>query len=345
MNYQEAIEYIHDTYRFGSKLGLQNIRRLLEKLGNPEKDLRVIHVAGTNGKGSVCSMLQSILTEAGYRTGLYTSPYIQSFNERIRIGNTMIPDEDLASITSEIKQAVDSMLQEGHPHPTEFEVVTAIGFQYFLREKVDVLILEVGLGGRGDSTNVIKKPLASVITPVDYDHMDQLGDSLEAIAGEKAGIIKQGCPVIVGKQDPKAMKVIKKTAEEKNAPYYSALPEKLIIHESLLQGQNFSVILNGVAYDQLRVALPGLHQVDNCLLVLKTLQVLQNSDMLQISDQALRSGLEKVRWMGRLEILQHNPLFIIDGAHNIAGARSLAGSIQLLLPNQKVTFITGMLSD
>ena len=345
MNYDEALAYIHGTYKFGSKLGLVNIKTLLSKLGNPEKNLRVIHVAGTNGKGSVCSMLQSVLTAAGYQTGLYTSPYIQRFNERIRINETVIPDEDLAALTAEVSRAVETMLAEGHSHPTEFEIVTAIGFLYFAREQVDVLVLEVGLGGSGDSTNVVDNPLAAVITPVDYDHMEYLGDTLAAIAGEKAGIIKATRPVVVGRQMPEAMDVIKAKAKVMKAPCYFAVPQKLEIHESRLQGQVFSAVLNGVHYHQVKVALPGLHQVDNCLVALQVLQVLQAEGSLHVPQDAMRSGLEKVRWMGRLEILQQNPLFIIDGAHNLAGARSLAGSIQLLLPEQKITFLTGMLAD
>jgi dihydrofolate synthase / folylpolyglutamate synthase len=345
MDYSEALKYIHSTYKFGSKLGLDNIKSLLAKLGNPEKSLNVIHVAGTNGKGSVCSMLQSVLSEAGYKTGLYTSPYIQRFNERIRINETMIPDDDLAAMTMKIKAAVDEMLAEGHAHPTEFEVVTAIGFLYFKQQQTDIVVLEVGLGGRGDSTNVIDEPLAAVITPVDYDHMEFLGDTLTAIAGEKAGIIKKGRPVIVGRQQPEAMKTIRSKASELNAPLYLTQPDTITVHESRLQGQIFSAVLNGVVYDHLKVALPGLHQVDNCLIALQVLQVLQQESSLIIPAEAVRKGLETVRWMGRLEILQKDPLFIIDGAHNLAGAKSLASSIEQLLPDHPVTLLTGMMAD
>jgi dihydrofolate synthase / folylpolyglutamate synthase len=346
MNINEALEYIHGTYQFGSKLGLTNIKTLLKKLGNPEEGLRVIHVAGTNGKGSVCSMLQSIMTTAGYKTGLYTSPYIQRFNERIRINETMIPDDDLAAMTAEVKGAVDAMLAEGCTHPTEFEVVTAIGFLYFARQQVDVLVLEVGLGGRLDATNVVNHPMVTVITPVDYDHMEYLGDTLAAIAGEKAGIIKTDCPVVVGQQLPEALEVIRAKTVQLGAPCYLAVPEAITVHESRLHGQVFSATLNGVSYDHLRVALPGLHQVDNCLVALQVLQLLQQQESgFNIPEEALRKGLETVHWMGRLEILQQDPLFILDGAHNLAGARSLAGSIQLLLPEQPVTLLTGMMAD
>lgn len=345
MNYEEALEYIHSTYQFGSKLGLDNISTLLKKLGSPEKTLKVIHVAGTNGKGSVCSMLQSVLTEAGYKTGLYTSPYIQRFNERIRIGEEMISDADLADMTAEVKVSVDAMLAEGLTHPTEFEVVTAIGFLYFAREKVDILVLEVGLGGSGDSTNVIDQPLAAVITPVDYDHMEYLGNTLAAIAGEKAGIIKAHCPVVVGKQEMEALGVIEEKAEVLEAPLLRGIAEELEVHESSLHGQVFSAVLDGRRYDRINVSLPGLHQVDNCLIALMVLQVLEENQQLSIPEEALRKGLETVRWMGRLEILQQAPLFILDGAHNLAGARTLAKSIHMLLPEQSVTLLTGMMAD
>ncbi len=345
MDYSEALKYIHSTYKFGSKLGLDNIKTLLAKLGNPEKSLKVIHVAGTNGKGSVCSMLQSVLSAAGYKTGLYTSPYIQRFNERIRINETMIPDDDLAVMTMKVKTAVDEMLAEGHTHPTEFEVVTAIGLLYFNQQKTDIVVLEVGLGGRGDSTNVIDEPLAAVITPVDYDHMEFLGNTLTAIAGEKAGIIKKGRPVIVGPQQPEALEVIRSKAAELNAPLYLTQPDTITVHESRLQGQIFSAVLNGVEYDRLKVALPGLHQVENCLIALQVMQLLQQEKVLIVPVESLRKGLETVRWMGRLEILQKDPLFIIDGAHNLAGAKSLAGSIEQLLPDHPVTLLTGMMAD
>lgn len=345
MNYEEALEYIHGTYKFGSKLGLDNINNLLKKLGNPEKNLKVIHVAGTNGKGSVCSMLQSVLTTAGYKTGLYTSPYIQRFNERIRIGEEMIPDEDLAELTAEVKVAVDAMLSEGLTHPTEFEVVTAIGFLYFERVQVDILVLEVGLGGRGDSTNVIDQPLTAVITPVDYDHMEYLGNTLAAIAGEKAGIIKTHCPVVVGQQELEALEVIEEQAKALKAPLVRGIAEELEVHESSLHGQVFSAVLGGRRYDRINVSLPGLHQVDNCIIALMVLQVLEEKQLLSIPEEALRKGLATVHWMGRLEILQQDPLFILDGAHNLAGARTLAKSIHMLLPEQSVTFLTGMMAD
>jgi len=197
MNYEEALEYIHGALKFGSKLGLHNIRVLLELMGNPHKKLKFVHVAGTNGKGSTVAFISSILIEAGYKTGIFVSPYIERFTERIKINNQEIPGADLARITGFVKEKVDIMVQRGENHPTEFEIVTAMAFQYYYENNCDVVVLEVGLGGRLDSTNVIDTPLASVITTISYDHMDRLGSTLPEIAFEKAGIIKEGGDVVM----------------------------------------------------------------------------------------------------------------------------------------------------
>ena len=191
MDYKQALEYIHSTNKFGSRLGLHNITKLLEYLGNPQDKLRFIHVAGTNGKGSTCTMLSYILTEAGYRTGLYISPYLEDFRERIQINNEMISESELAEAAAKVKAAVEKMLSEGYEHPTEFEIVTAIGMVFYEKQKPDIVILEVGLGGRLDATNVIKTSEVSVITSISIDHAEYLGDTIEKIAFEKASIIKE----------------------------------------------------------------------------------------------------------------------------------------------------------
>ncbi|RQD67941.1 MAG: bifunctional folylpolyglutamate synthase/dihydrofolate synthase [Tindallia sp. MSAO_Bac2] len=345
MNYQEALTYIHGTYKFGSKLGLTNIKRLLALLNNPEKKLKFIHVAGTNGKGSTCSMIQSVLTAAGFRVGLYTSPYIQRFNERIRIDENNIKDDELAYITDQVKQCIEKMLDEGYSHPTEFEVVTAIAMLYYHQQDVDFVILEVGLGGRLDATNAIDKPLLSIITPVDYDHMAYLGDTLTAIASEKAGIIKEAVPVVTGFQHQVALKVLQDKASSLNAPFYQVVPEAFQMHDTNLHGQTFSVTLRGKKYDHISVSLPGPHQAENCMLALTSLQILEEAGYLQVSPEALEEGLSNVRWMGRLEIVHDSPLVIIDGAHNVQGAKSLSRSLDLLLQNVSVTWLIGMLED
>ena len=215
MDYASALSYIHGTYKFGSKLGLDNITCLLNKLGNPQDELKVIHVAGTNGKGSTVSFISKILESAGYRVGIFTSPFLERFNERIRINDTDIPDGDLGRITGIVKGKVEEMLEEGYAHPTEFEIVTAIAFVYYKDACVDYVALEVGLGGRMDSTNVVKKPIMTVITPVALDHTEFLGDTLYAVAGEKAGIIKENVPCIIYPQHDEAMKRIGEVATER----------------------------------------------------------------------------------------------------------------------------------
>lgn len=345
VDYQEALNYIHGTYKFGSKLGLENIKTLLRELGNPEKGLKVIHVAGTNGKGSTCSMIQSVLIEAGYKVGLYTSPYIERFNERIRINTTNIEDQELASMTEQVKRAVERMLKEGFQHPTEFEIVTAIALLYYQEQKVDFVILEVGLGGRLDATNVISDPLLTIITPIDYDHMTYLGNTLEAIAGEKAGIIKKGRPVITGFQHEEALEIIKKKALLLETPFYHVVPEQLEIHESHLKSQTFSVTLFQQSYHKITIALPGLHQVENSMLALTAIKVLEKEGHLKIGDQELRKGLENVRWIGRLEVIHEHPIVLIDGAHNLQGAKALSKSIEMLLKKRSITWVVGMLED
>ena len=215
MDYDQAIEYIHSTFKFGVKLGLENIKALLDLMDNPHKKLKYVHVAGTNGKGSTVAFISSILIESGYRVGIYTSPYIQRFTERIRVNTDEISKQDLARITSFVRDKVESMVSMGLNHPTEFEIVTAIAFQYFFEKGCDIVVLEVGLGGRFDSTNVIDNPLVSVITTISYDHMDILGDTLSKIAFEKAGIIKDGTHVVLYPQSKDAERVLEEICREK----------------------------------------------------------------------------------------------------------------------------------
>ena len=233
MDYNEAINYIHSTYRFGSKLGLDNIKRLMNKLGNPQNNLKIIHVAGTNGKGSISTMIRSVLTESGYRTGFFISPYLERFTERIQIDDQEISRNDLATTTTDVKKAVEEILQEGYSHPTEFEIVTAIGFLYFFRKEVDFLVLEVGLGGRFDATNVIENSLVSVIASISLEHTEYLGDTLEKIAYEKSGIIKDNNTVVVYPQSEEILKVIKTQADIKNSKVYIPISENLKINSQV----------------------------------------------------------------------------------------------------------------
>lgn len=345
MNYQEALEYIHSTYKFGSKLGLENIQYLLNLLGNPHKDLKVLHVAGTNGKGSTSSFIHWVLKAAGYKVGLYTSPYIEEFTERIQINGEKIDKQQLANITEIVKKKIESMVAEGKNHPTEFEIGTAIALLYFAQEKVDFVVLEVGMGGRLDATNVIEKPLISVITPIDYDHMEHLGDTLGKIAFEKAGIIKNDSYVVTYHQEEEAMEVIKEVAREKHSQLFISDFKDLIIHQSNIEEQEFSVNILGNNYQNVKITLAGPHQIRNCCTALTAIEVLKQYHKISISDEAIYKGLYNTKWIGRFEVLSRSPLTVIDGAHNLQGAQALRKSVETLLKGKKITFVVAMLKD
>ncbi len=344
----KAIEKIHEFERFGSILGLERMTNLLELLGNPQDELKVIHVAGTNGKGSTCRYMYSILQEAGYKTGLYTSPFLEKFNERIEFNGDMISDEDLSVYTDRVLAEVKNMTDNGLESPTEFEVVTAIAFLYFKEKGCDYVILEVGLGGSGDSTNVCKKPLVTAITSVSFDHMDRLGDTIEEIAREKAGIIKDGCPVITSCKDEAALGVIKAVAAEHGCRYIETKDVEISISKEGLSGYRFDAKLLEKDYGKLEIAMTGRHQIDNAVCALTALKVLEQQDDISISDDDLYAGLKKARQYGRFEVMTDfdvKPVIIIDGAHNIDGAVALRRSMEDLCEGKKVLMVTGMLAD
>ena len=332
-----AIEYIHSRSRFGKKEGLENMKALLALLGDPQKRLAFVHVAGTNGKGSVTRMLTAMLGAQGYRVGCYTSPYLERFYERIRIGDVEISPQDLHTYTMQVKQAVDKLEAVG-VSPTEFEVLTAVAFLYYDAQDCDVVVLEVGLGGLYDCTNVIEAPLCSVITSIGYDHMHILGNSLEEIAMQKAGIIKPGCPVVVGGGvTGGAFAVIREQAEDIGAELRVADEEAEIVEETL-SGTRF--LYAGREYC---VALPGRYQVQNALTALQTAQALQTT--LELAPDAIMQGLSAVRWAGRFEVFYKQPLFVLDGAHNLQGAEAFADSAVRLLTDYEITLIVGMLPN
>lgn len=344
MNYNEAINYIETTHRFGRVLGLANIKRLLELLGNPQDDLKFIHVAGTNGKGSTCSYISSILKEAGYKTGLFTSPYLESFTERIRIDGENIDEVELAKITETIKEKIEIMVEEGGNHPTEFEIVTAMAIMHYSNQNVDFVVFEVGLGGRFDATNVIKKPLVSVITPIGLDHTDYLGDSIDKIAYEKAGIIKEGIPLVIYPQHEDARRVIEDVAEKAKAKVIKADVDSIRINSKSLDGQSFDAKVNGQLREGLKISLVGEHQVKNALVALNVIDLIRKGGF-EISKEDERRGLESARWPGRVEIFRGNPNVIIDGAHNLDGANSLNDVIDDYLKDEKINLVIGMLRD
>lgn len=336
MTYTEALEYIHSICWTFTKPGLERISALCEKLGNPQDELKFIHVAGTNGKGSFCSMIDSVLRAAGYKTGLFTSPYIKVFNERMQFCGENIADDELAEITEYVKPFADSMEDK----PTEFELITAIGFEYFKRKGCDVVILEAGMGGRLDSTNIIKSSLLSVITGISLDHTAFLGDTVEKIAAEKAGIIKEGGAVLFGGNSKSVEEVIKAQAAKMNADYHFADKSSLDITASDLTGSTF----NYLGYRDVKLPLLGLYQPWNAANVLCALEILKTKGF-TVADDAIRAGLLAARWPARFEIISRDPLIIFDGAHNPEGIETAVASIKRYFGDRKVCILTGVMKD
>ena len=346
-----AVDKIHGFDRFGMVLGLERMETLLAKLGDPHKDLRVIHVAGTNGKGSVCRLLEQGLEACGYHTGLYSSPFLERFNERIRSGGEDISDEDLEKYTDAVLAAAEEMVAEGKESPTEFEVVTAIAFMYFRAVKADPVILEVGLGGSGDSTNVVEKPLICAIVSVSYDHMDRLGNTLEEIAGDKAGIIKPGVPVISNVTDHAAAAVIARKAYEKGSRLYDISKIRPEAFDETPYSQTVSMELYGTDYSDVKISMAGRHQSENLKTALSIIEVLRKAGEIRVSRDELYDGLERASNPGRFEVLRSadsaegTPAVIIDGAHNEAGANALRDTMKRHFAGSRILLVTGMLAD
>lgn len=336
MNYSEALEYIHSVEWLGSRPGLSRTEELLEKLGNPEKDMKFVHVAGTNGKGSTCSMCESVLRAAGYKVGLYTSPYIVRFNERMCINGEPISDSELAELVEIIKPIADNMSDK----PTEFEIITALAFLYYKRHACDIVVLEVGMGGRLDSTNVIDSPVASVITGVAIDHVSVLGSTVAEIAKEKAGIIKQSRPVIYGGRDDVAFEVIRGKAKACKSEIVRTELGSISVKAMSVEGTVFDY---GELKD-VKLSLCGSYQPENAITVIETVRVL-NREGFEISESALREGLKSAKWRARFELLGKEPTVIFDGSHNMQGVKAAAESIKHFFGNEKVLLLMGVLAD
>lgn len=346
MDYQEALKYISNSHKFGMKLGLETTEKLMEKLGNPQNGLKIIHVAGTNGKGSVCSFIAKILEKSGYKVGLFTSPFLEVFNERIRINGKNISDEQIAKAISEIKVRVEKMIEEGYSSPTEFELVTAMAFLIYKWEKVDYVVLEVGLGGRYDSTNIIKEPLISVITSISLDHTKVLGDTIEKISYEKGGIIKENSAVVVYSQSENAENVLKNIAKEKNTDYIEAKFDSIAIIKNDINSQKFNFTIGKKSFKNMEINLIGEHQVKNCITAINAIEYLRKSNKIEnITDESIKLGIKETKWPGRVEKIMENPTFIIDGAHNEDGAKSLKNVIDKNFKNKKLILMIGMLED
>ena len=347
------IDRIHEFNRFGMVLGLDRMEELLRRLGNPQDDLKVIHVAGTNGKGSVSKYLEEGLSACGYKMGLYTSPYIEAFNERIRYDGADISDEDLEYYGQKVVSAAEAMVADGLDSPTEFEVVTAIAFLYFAGRQADITILEVGLGGIGDSTNVVKNPLASVITSISYDHMAQLGSSLAEIAVNKAGIIKTGCPVIANVPQRDAAKIIARKAYAMGSRLYDISGIHAAVFDETPFSQKVSMELYEKSYSDVEISMVGRHQAENLKTALATLEILRKSGAVKLDREALYAGLKRARQPGRFEVIgggpeagdESKPLVIIDGAHNEAGAQALQETMAQYFAGKKILLVAGILAD
>ncbi|MGA2281035.1 MAG: folylpolyglutamate synthase/dihydrofolate synthase family protein [Verrucomicrobiota bacterium] len=326
VNYSEAIQFLYGLRLFGAKFGLENTFKLAALAGNPQNQLRFIHVAGTNGKGSTCAMLESIYRAAGLRVGLFTSPHLVSFRERIQVNRQLISDTEVARLVVELQPLLKQFPADHHP--TFFEVVTVMALKFFAEQKCDLVIWETGLGGRLDATNIVT-PLAGVITNIALEHQQWLGNTLEKIAAEKAGIIKTGVPVVTATEEPEALAVIEKTAREKNAPLKTVATADV---QSRLAGT-------------LAPPLPGEHQRLNAALTLATVEVLQKH--IPVSEEAVRAGLETVHWPGRLQLVKRpsGQRYLLDGAHNVAGAKALRSAWEKNFPTARQTLVLGVLQD
>ncbi|MBR3972097.1 MAG: bifunctional folylpolyglutamate synthase/dihydrofolate synthase [Ruminococcus sp.] len=339
MKYLNTLERIHSLNKFGSRPGLDRIKLLLDKMGNPQNSLRFLHVAGTNGKGSVCAVASSVLKASGYKTGLFISPYITDFCERIQINNEPIPHEKLSEIADYVFSLTDE-LNKKDIIITEFEFVMAVAFEYFKREKCDIVVLEVGLGGRLDSTNVIKPPLCAAITRIGLDHTDILGDTEELIAKEKCGIIKESTRVVSSPQSEDAKKVIEETCK--------TFGNSLIFSDALSMGIT-SESIDGTSfvykYREITLPLLGEHQVQNLKTALCALEELKNAGLDKITPDTIKQGVERAVNPARFEVISKAPYLIIDGAHNPDGMSTFASAVKNYLKNEDGVLIIGMLSD
>jgi dihydrofolate synthase/folylpolyglutamate synthase len=336
MTAQEAIAYIENYTWSTTRLGLARTRELLYKLGDPQKRLKFVHVAGSNGKGSTCAMLDSILRAAGYRTGLYTSPYIQDFCERMRVDGENIPGETLAALTERVKEIADAM----EDHPSQFELVTAIAMQYFLEAGCEIVVLEVGMGGALDSTNAIDAPEVAVITNLALEHTEYLGHTLAEIAATKGGIIKRGCSVVAYPNVPEVTDVIERICREQDAPLTWADFGAIRPVTDSLDGQVFDY----VNQTGLQIPLLGAHQLKNAAMALTVVDALRARGW-HIEDQAVREGLAATKWPARFEVLHRAPLFLLDGGHNPQCAETVRDSLLHYFPGQKRVLLVGVLAD
>lgn len=340
MNYAEARVYLDEVSKYGSVLGLENMRELLDRLGNPQDDLKFIHISGTNGKGSVLAYLSTILSGAGYRTGRYISPTLFSYRERIQVDEQKIEKESLARHVTAIAKAIDEMKAENAGNPTAFEVETALAFLYFKEKDCDIVVLETGLGGALDATNIIKTTVMEVIAPISMDHMEFLGDTLEKIAMQKAGIIKPHTSVVSASQEADAKKVLANVCKENRCSMYMVDPTQItdVIYD--VDEQQFSY----KNWKDIKITLAGSYQILNAALALEGVEELRRLGY-HLTDEQVRKGLYRAVWRGRFTLLSKNPAVIIDGAHNPGAAKELKHSLDLYFKGKNLYYIFGVFQD
>jgi dihydrofolate synthase / folylpolyglutamate synthase len=344
--YEEALEWIHARLRLGIKPGLKRMEWMMAKLANPHRELKSVHIGGTNGKGSTVTFLRSILQAGGHTVGTFTSPYIEQFNERISINGKPITDEEILQIANVIKPLADELDGTDLGGPTEFEVITAMAFYYFAKvHPVDIVIFEVGLGGRFDSTNIIL-PILSIITNIGLDHVNILGHTYEEIAFEKAGIIKPGTPVFIAVKRPDALGVIEKQAEKMEAALFKINKDFSIEnHKSLPKGEQFTLKSHERTLENLEISMIGEHQTENASLAILAGLYLSERGLFKLNEQDIRTGLTKAYWPGRFEILSENPLVVVDGAHNDEGITALVHELNQRYDDHNIHIVFAALKD
>lgn len=340
MTERQAMEYMEQLSGFGIVPGLDSIRELCRRLGDPQEQLKFLHIAGTNGKGSVSAYIATVLKCAGYRVGRYISPVIFGYRERIQVNGRVITKDAMCYGIERIKAVCDEMVSDGLPHPTTFEVETALGFLYFLEKNCDVVVLETGMGGLLDATNIIRNTITAVITSISMDHMKFLGNTLEEIAVQKSGVIKPGCVVVSAPQSVEVMEVLSRRAAELGCSFVVSDQEKLKNVRFGLERQRFDYSER----KKLEISLAGKYQVENAALAVEVLDMLWEKGF-PVSEEQLRRGLRETQWPGRFTVIKKQPLFIVDGAHNEDAAKRLAESVTFYFTNRKIIYIMGVLRD
>ena len=340
MKYEQAMEYLEEMNQYGSVLGLESSRELCRRLGDPQKELQFVHIAGTNGKGSILAYVSTVLAAAGYKTGRYISPVIRDYRERIQVNGHLITKKAVGDLMEQVRNAAESMVAEGLPQPTVFEMETVMAFLYFKQMGCQVVVLETGLGGALDSTNIIENTLVAAFASISMDHMAVLGKTLPAIAEQKAGIIKKGSWVVTGCQKPEVLEVLQRIAKENGCDFTVAdISHATHIRHGMLKQQ-----FHYAGYKNLEITLAGTCQIENCVTAIEVLKALEKNGF-PVTEKALRTGLKQTRWDGRFTVIQKRPLFIMDGAHNEDAAKKLADSIRFYFTNRRIIYIMGVLRD